>query len=107
MRLQARDAVYDVDAGSSRERAHWMLFASSNRAFSSTSTATCFPFSAASMSAATIGEFAADAVERHLDREHVGSTAACSRKRRTEANESIGLMDKDVPLADRVEEFPW
>src|SRR5216683_2309391 len=40
-----------------------MLLSSSKRAFSSTSTATCFPFSLALINACTTG-----AVQRHLDR---------------------------------------
>src|SRR5580704_143838 len=40
---------------SSRARAHPMLASSSNRAVTSTSTATCFPCSAARTSAATTG----------------------------------------------------
>ena len=48
-----------------------MLACSSKRALISTSTSTCLPASAASISASTIGRVAGGAVERLLDRQHV------------------------------------
>ena len=66
-----------------------MLLRSSNRAFSSTSTATCLPASAASMSSGISGEFGADAVQRHLDRDdvrvlHRGAQERLDRRERLE-----------------------
>ena len=56
MRLEADDAVGDVDALASSWRAQVMFGSSSKRAFSSTSTATCVCSSRASESVSTIGE---------------------------------------------------
>jgi len=71
-------------------RAQRMFFASSKRAFSSTSTVTCLPFSAAVTSAARDRGVLAGPVQRLLDGEHARSRAACSRKSTTLSNESKG-----------------
>ena len=55
----------------SSARAQPMLLSSSKRAFSSTSTATCLPFAAASSSASHDGRVAADPVQGLLDGQHV------------------------------------
>ncbi len=56
VRLEAGDAINDIDAGLAHARAHLMFAASSKRAFSSMMTVTCLPLRAASMSDCTIGE---------------------------------------------------
>ena len=82
-----------------------MLLRSSKRAFSSTSTATCLPCSAASISRSTSGEFGADAVERHLDRDHVrvvdrGAQERLDRRERVER-----VVDQEVLIGDLLEDL--
>ncbi len=82
-----------------------MLACSSNLALISTSATTCLPASAASMSALTIGGVTGCAIERLLDRQHVGSAAACSMKRCTVVeNESYGWWTRTSP-SRRVEKM--
>ena len=57
-------------------------FSSSKRAFSSTIAATCLPLSAARTSACDDRRVAAGAVERLLDREHVGIVGRARRRDR-------------------------
>jgi hypothetical protein len=69
-------------------RAHPMLLASSKRALSSTSTATCLPFSAASSSALTTGELLPTRYSVCLMASTWGSRAAARRNSTTGSNES-------------------
>ena len=63
--------------------AQLMLFSSSKRAFNSTSTVTCLPFSAALISAATMGELPETRYSVCLMASTFSSSAACSIKRTT------------------------
>ena len=69
-------------------RAQVILFSSSKRAFSSTSTVTCLSCSRARISALTIGEFAANPIERLLDRQHIGVFGGGLNQRRQVAGMS-------------------
>ena len=53
--FESRQAVEDMAASSLS--AQWMLFSSSKRALSSTSTVTCLPLSAAFIRAAMMGDW--------------------------------------------------
>jgi hypothetical protein len=81
-----------------------MLAASSKRAFSSTSAVTDFPSSAASQSAATIGAVAAGAVERLLDRHHVGVARRLLEEAHHDVEGLVGVVQQHVLLADRRED---
>ncbi len=70
--------------------AHAMLLRSSKRAFSSTSTATCLPCSAAVTSMSTTGEFAPMRYRVILIAMTCGSSMAARRNASTDENESNG-----------------
>ena len=70
--------------------AQTMLLRSSKRAFSSTSTATCLPASAASISMSTSGEFAPMRYSVILMAMTCGSRTAARRNASTDAKESNG-----------------
>ena len=90
-------------AASSRV-AHRMLLRSSNRALSSTSTATCLPLSAASISRSTSGESLSMRYSVILIATTCGSATACCRTFRPQANESNGMVHEPVLLTDVVED---
>ena len=81
-----------------------MLLRSSKRAFSSTSTATCLPPSAASISSGISGEFGADAVQRHLDRDDVRILHRGAQERFDRAERLERVVDEDVLIAQLVED---
>ena len=75
-----------------------MLACSSKRALISTSTITCLPASAASISASTIGESPEVRYSVCLIASTFGSAAACSMKRWTlVANDSYGWCTSTSP----------
>ncbi len=74
--------------------AQTILFSSSKRAFSSTSTDTCFPFSAAWASAAIIGEFPLTRYNVCLMASTCGSRAACLIKSTTGVNVWYGWCSR-------------
>ena len=71
-----------------------MLLRSSKRAFSSTSTATCLPWSAASISRSTSGELAPMRYSVILIAMTCGSCTAARRNVSTEVNESNGWWSR-------------
>ena len=71
MRLQARDAVDDVDARLLQRLRPADVRLSSKRALSSTRQTACLPRSEASISGGNEGRVGAGPVDRLLDREHV------------------------------------
>ena len=71
---------------------------------SSTSAVTCLPLSAARASALTIGRVAAGAVERLLDREHVGVVGGARDELDHRVERVVGVVEEDVALADHGED---
>ena len=77
-----------------------MLAASSKRAFSSTSAVTDLPASAASISALHDGAVWRGAIERLLDRHHVGIGGGLAQELHHHVEALEGMMDDDVLGAD-------
>ena len=95
VRLQADQPVDHVAAGVLELAGPRMLACSSKRALISTSTSTCLPASAASMSASMIGESPDVRYSVCLIASTCGSAAACSMNRCTRvANESYGWCSR-------------
>ena len=88
----------------SSARAHWMLRSSSNRAVSSTSTVTCLLRSAARCSAAMIGEPDAGAIERLLDREHVGVVGRLRDEGDDRVVGVVGVVQQHVAIVEHLEQ---
>ena len=80
-----------------------MLASSSKRALSSTSAVTDLPASAASTSAAHDRAVGRGAVERLLDRDHVGIARRLLQELHHHVEDLVGVMDDDVLLPDRRE----
>ena len=85
-------------------RAQMMLLRSSNRAFSSTSTATCLPASAASMSSGTSGDCGPMRYSVILMAMTWGSRTAARRNVSTERERLERVVQQHVLIADQVED---
>ena len=89
---------------SSSARAQRRLRSSSKRAISSTTAVTCLPWSAARMSAATIGESLPGAVQRLLDGEHVRVVGGLLDERHHRVERVVRMVEEDVPRVERIED---
>ena len=87
----------------SRSRAQRMLASSSKRAFSSTSAVTDLPASAASTSCLHDRRLRRGAVERLLDRDHVGIARRLLQELHHHVEQLVGMVDDQVLLPDRGE----
>ena len=90
--FQALQTIDDVTAGLFNLFAQLMLFSSSKRAFNSTSTVTCLPFSAALISAATMGSYR-NAVQCLLDGQHVFVFRGLLDKAHHHVEAFVGVVD--------------
>ena len=101
MGLVLDEAEDDVDARRAPGRApSCRLASSSKRALISTRAVTFLPFSAASIRAATIGLSLRGAVERLLDRQHVGVARGLAQELHHHVEALERVVDQDVLLAD-------
>ena len=80
-----------------------MLFSSSKRALSSISVATCLPASAASISACDDRRVARRAVERLLDRQHVGIVGGLAHELHDRIERLVGMVQQQIAFADHRE----
>ena len=80
-----------------------MLFSSSKRAFNSTSTATCLPFSAASIRAFHHRGIDPHAIERLLDGQHQRIVGGSRDKVHDGSKAIIRMMQRDIVVANRGE----
>ncbi len=81
-----------------------MLLSSSKRAFSSTTTATCLPFSTASSSASTIGELRPSRYSVILMASTSGSLRGLAQEFDHGLERLVGMMQQLILLADQIED---